>query len=648
MMKFIGADPQGLLREVFVPAVVSLLLSITVGWLAIQRIDEANRAGRENAFVLETNEITLKIEERFKAYRQVLRGARALFAASQEVTRTEWRDYVTGLRLQADFGGIQGVGFAVQVPAAQLASHEQRVRAEGFPDYRISPPGRRDIYSAIVYLEPFDWRNQRAFGYDMYSEPVRREAMERARLLGVPALSGKVRLVQETTTDVQAGVLLYLPVFRRGAPLETPVQRAQAFVGWVYAPFRLGDLIVGTLGESTSRIRIYDGHGEEPAALLFDSDPKRTADGKGLTRKAVLELDNRVWTLIFDEAPQLARGRGSATAEKTAVVLIGALFVLLAVSFTAARQHAIALDRTSASLRASEARYSALVNLSHDGIASLDQDLRFTFLNPRLNTLLGYPDGYLIDRRLDSLWPAADPPRVLALAIRLRQGKAATYEQELRRADGSLLTAIVTDAPHLDAAGNLQGAILTITDISERKASEQRIHYLATHDALTGLANRAQFLDQMNTSLLLAMRHRTRFALLLLDLDRFKEVNDTLGHAAGDALLIEAARRMQQGLRASDLLARQGGDEFMVLLHDVHSPDEAEAVAGKIRQAIRQPFTLEGTEQHISVSIGIALYPEDGTDIETLTRHADAAMYRAKATGRSKTDLPARITPGNA
>ncbi len=140
------------------------------------------------------------------------------------------------------------MGFAVPVPAAQLASHEQRIRAEGFPDYRVSPPGKRDFYTAIVYLEPFDWRNQRAFGYDMYSEPVRREAMERARALGVPALSGRVRLVQETSSDVQAGVLLYLPVFQRGAPLETPAQRDQAFMGWVYAPFRLGDLMLGTLG----------------------------------------------------------------------------------------------------------------------------------------------------------------------------------------------------------------------------------------------------------------------------------------------------------------------------------------------------------------------------------------------------------------
>ena len=139
----------------------------------------------------------------------------------------------------------------------------------------------------------------------------------------------------------------------------------------------------------------------------------------------------------------------------------------------------------------------------------------------------------------------------------------------------------------------------------------------------------------MNTSLLIARRHNTRFALLFLDLDRFKEINDTLGHAAGDQLLIAAAARMRQALRASDLLARQGGDEFMILLHDIHSMEEARGVAEKIRLATNQPFVLEGTERLVSVSIGIALYPEHGEDIETLTRNADAAMYRTKTAGRN-------------
>ncbi len=636
MQAFSGWLQRNLQTAVILPTLVALALAIALGGLLIARLDEAHEQVLKNTFTYETGEITRKIEERLKAYRQVLRGTRALFAASQEVTRREWQNYVDALRLHADYPGIQGVGFAVPVPASQLASHEQRIRSEGFPDYRISPPGHRAEYTAIVFLEPFDWRNQRAFGYDMYSEPVRHEAMERARRLGTPALSGKVRLVQETSTDTQAGVLLYLPVFRHGAPLITPAQQERAFLGWVYSPFRMRDLITGTLGDSAPRIRlrIYDGHDENAASLLFDSGPDRQQPG-ALGGRSVLELDNRVWTLAFDSNPAFLTDQGVRQLERAAVLLIGALFVLLTAFFFSARQRARELDRVGTSLRASEARYSTLVNLSQDGIAALDTKLRFTFLNPRLLKLLRYPEGELIGRRFDSLWPMEDSARSRALGERLKRGEAATSEQELRNADGRVITAIVTDAPHIDARGGLQGVILTITDISERKASEERIHYLATHDPLTGLANRAMFMNQMNTSLLISQRHKTRFALLFLDLDHFKEINDTLGHAAGDALLIESARRMRHGLRASDLLARQGGDEFMALLHDIHTMHEALGVAEKIRRALNEALVLDGRECLVSASIGIALYPDHGKDLESLTRSADAAMYRAKMNGRN-------------
>jgi diguanylate cyclase (GGDEF)-like protein len=139
----------------------------------------------------------------------------------------------------------------------------------------------------------------------------------------------------------------------------------------------------------------------------------------------------------------------------------------------------------------------------------------------------------------------------------------------------------------------------------------------------------------MDTSLLMARRQHSRFALLYLDLDHFKEVNDSLGHAAGDILLIETAQRMRQCLRASDLLARQGGDEFMALLHDVGGMNEALAVAEKIRRTINAPYVLDGKETLVSVSIGIALYPDHGTDLDSLTRRADAAMYRTKSIGRN-------------
>ncbi|MBS0371064.1 MAG: CHASE domain-containing protein [Proteobacteria bacterium] len=627
---------------IVIPTLTALILSTVAGGIAWQRIETGHREALQRAFNAETGEITLKIDERFKAYRQVLRGARALFAASREVTRQEWGQYVDALRLSEDYPGIQGVGLAVPLRAADMARHERAMRAQGFTDYHLNPPGRRNEYTAIIYLEPFDWRNQRALGFDMYSEPVRREAMARSRQLGIPALSGKVRLVQETATDTQAGVLLYLPVFRPDAALATPAQREAAFMGWIYSPFRMNDLISSAVGDATSRVRlrIYDGHDTTPANLLFDNHPSRPENGP-VSSRSVLELDSRVWTLLFDSASGEDLAPPALRLEQATIVLIGALFVLLTASFCATRQRAGELVRISASLRRSEARYSTLVNLSEDGIAALDANLCFTYLNPRLIKLLGFPENELLGRRVDSLWPTKDASRSQTLTERLRHGEATVHEEQLRNADGRLITVIVTLAPHVDETGALQGGILTITDISERKASEERIRYLATHDPLTGLANRTMFMEQMNNSLLIAHRHRTRFALLFLDLDHFKEVNDSLGHAAGDALLQETARRMRHCLRASDLLARQGGDEFLALLHDIHGMDEAFAVADKIRRSISAPFELDGRSCSVSVSIGIALYPDHGQDLETLTRNADAAMYRSKLGGRDGTTVSA-------
>ncbi|MDA0233387.1 MAG: CHASE domain-containing protein [Proteobacteria bacterium] len=180
---------------------------------------------------------------RVQAYEQVLHGGAALFAASDHVGRSEWAAYVAALHLERSLPGIQGTGFTLMLLPAQLEAHVAAVRAEGFPDYTVHPPGYRDRYSSIVFLEPFDGRNRRAFGYDMYSEPVRREAMERARDTGVAALSGRVTLVQEFGTEVQPGFLIYLPVYAKAMPVASVEQRRAALLGYVYAPFRAYDMM---------------------------------------------------------------------------------------------------------------------------------------------------------------------------------------------------------------------------------------------------------------------------------------------------------------------------------------------------------------------------------------------------------------------
>ncbi len=183
-------------------------------------------------------------------------------------------------------------------------------------------------------------------------------------------------------------------------------------------------------------------------------------------------------------------------------------------------------------------------------------------------------------------------------------------------------------------AQNITIALLNIDHEAERERAEERIRYLATHDSLTGVPNRMLFSELLNSNIHSASRQKRRFAVMFLDLDNFKQINDTLGHAAGDQVLIEVSRRLRQALRISDVLARMSGDEFVAQLQDIDFPRKAAEVARKMLAAINEPIAINGQQVRISASIGIALYPADGEDEKTLMQRADSAMYAAKDDGK--------------
>jgi diguanylate cyclase (GGDEF)-like protein len=189
--------------------------------------------------------------------------------------------------------------------------------------------------------------------------------------------------------------------------------------------------------------------------------------------------------------------------------------------------------------------------------------------------------------------------------------------------------------PVFGESGDFLGRRGVNRDITELKRSREQLRFLAHHDALTGLPNRSLFRGRLEQSIHRAARHGVQIALLFLDLDRFKVVNDTLGHPVGDALLKQVATRLSEGVRASDTLARLGGDEFVVIFEDLRGPNEAAALARRLLALFTQPFDVAGRELFLSLSIGISIYPLDGPDTDTLIRHADIAMYRAKSTGRN-------------
>jgi len=229
----------------------------------------------------------------------------------------------------------------------------------------------------------------------------------------------------------------------------------------------------------------------------------------------------------------------------------------------------------------------------------------------------------------------ADPAaRSVQQATLDREGVVHQYELQLRRRDGS--TIWVED--NVIAVRNAEGRILynegSIQDITRRKANEEAIRQLAYHDHLTGLPNRTLFNDRLDLAIARSRRARLGLAVMLLDLDHFKDINDTLGHSVGDKLLLAVSARLASLLRETDTLCRMGGDEFLVLVEGLARPEDVESVAEAIIQQVRLPFDIDGHTLDVTTSIGIAVYPADGEDRDTLIRHADIAMYTAKKTGR--------------
>jgi diguanylate cyclase (GGDEF)-like protein/PAS domain S-box-containing protein len=215
---------------------------------------------------------------------------------------------------------------------------------------------------------------------------------------------------------------------------------------------------------------------------------------------------------------------------------------------------------------------------------------------------------------------------------RVLQGHPVTYQRTRRMPDGESRHLEIKLLPHIGDQGKVLGCFSVTTDITEHKLTEERIQRVAHHDSLTGLPNRLLFDDRLNQAISLAKRNSRQFALLYLDLDRFKPVNDTLGHAAGDELLKAVATRIRRQVRESDTVARVGGDEFIVLLGDIGGREEAETVARKIIAALAAPFELGSQKQRVDIgtSVGVAVYPADARDAAALVKAADAAMYTAK------------------
>ncbi|HSY50865.1 MAG TPA: EAL domain-containing protein [Thermoanaerobaculia bacterium] len=279
---------------------------------------------------------------------------------------------------------------------------------------------------------------------------------------------------------------------------------------------------------------------------------------------------------------------------------------------------------------------SAAMTASMDGIGILDARLDFTYVNDALAKLFGYPiPQEIVGRSICDLYEPPEQVRFITTIVPLVQHRGRWRgEATGLRSDGSLFPQEIS-LTAIDGGG----MVCVVRDITERTYAEEQIKHLAYHDALTTLPNRLLFKDRVTVAISHAQRHDGRVAVLFLDLDRFKVINDSLGHNIGDQLLQAVAARVQSCVRDSDTVARLGGDEFTLLLPELTHAEDAALVARKILEAVRYPFHIEGREFYITTSIGISIFPEDGIDAEALIKSADTAMYQAKEQGRDNYQL---------
>jgi diguanylate cyclase (GGDEF)-like protein/PAS domain S-box-containing protein len=399
------------------------------------------------------------------------------------------------------------------------------------------------------------------------------------------------------------------------------------------------------------RIRHPDGRISYPYhspqfELRHGLDPAAVAEDPRLLQDAVLPEDRAAWLAAIEaSADEL-----SPFSDDCRILVRGGGFRWFRTLATPARKEdgsvvwdGVSIDitelkATEQALRESELRYRRLVEAAPIALLS-HREGRVVFANPRALEIFGTRSPQdVVGRPLVFMVHPEDRRRFLLRAGHMPPDAPGPCEIRIVRLDGQSLDVEIVSVPVTEADG--EPAIqVVLLDITERKLAEQRVRHLAHHDPLTGLPNRALLLDRLHQALLQARRERGRIAVLMLDLDHFKAVNDSSGHPFGDRLLCAVADRLRGTVRESDTLARYGGDEFTMVQTGLREPQGAELLAQKIVEIVAEPFLIDGEVIRTTASVGVALHPEHGGAPEPLLDHADIALYRAKALGRNRAEV---------
>ncbi|CAN7690206.1 EAL domain-containing protein [Pseudorhodoferax sp. LjRoot39] len=760
-------------RPALAAGLTSAVLAL-VPWLYLQdRQSDAELALR--ALVShEADSAVANVQTQLRAFELVLRGVKGFFEGSDGVDAAEFRAFVASLALQRTAPGLQGVGFVAHLSGA-AAPRNAAAASFDASGLVLRPPGQREAYAPILFMEPPTPGNRGALGLDVLTVPTARAAIEQSVASGALALTGKLQLAQDAGGPPEPGFVMYLPVYLPQAQAPDQDPRAMAPVGWADGPFRLRELLAPVAAELMPGLHLQVFDGEEPseASHLFGLLDGRPApfDGSAGTAYAVRRVASfggRNWTYVltptagFVAQHRAGEYHGLALTGLLLSLSAGAIVFLLLHARNRAQRLALQMSEEA---RALSAEIAGTLNAIPDLLVEMDGEGRYLALRARRLDGLIAPPEQIIGRTAQELLPPAAAATVLqALALARAHGRSAGLRLEVQmkgeprwfelsvackteHADPAQARFIVLsrditsrmrtlqalqeservllEAQRVAALGHfrveraarvchlslactrllglppterldfdrflacvdarqrqrvealclgeaapqaleyefrLAGAddaaprwlllstpgageheaerFFTLQDISSRRTSQEQLHRLAYYDQLTGLPNRSLFVKEATQLLAAAQARGMVGAAILLDLDRFKAINDNWGHRSGDAVLREVAQRLRACVSAEHLVARLHADEFIVLL-DALGQDEEEAqrlAQDRCRSVLRMlavPSQVGGRELYCSASMGIAVFGREALTLEELLARADSAMELAKHDGRS-------------
>lgn len=750
-------------RALFPIAVLIALATLGTWHYAQQRENKILKQQLE----LDTQRISAQLSSRLEGY-QILLSQLAMVIEQRggEISREDWQKLIGGILEKKSMPGTQGIGFSVMFSDNRVEEHNRLLAQLYGDDFVHYPEGERSLRSSIQYLEPLDWRNERAIGYDMYSHPLRREAMDTAIRDQVVVVSNPVTLVQETDSDIQQGFLLYAAALRAEGQSPNEMTADNDVIGFAYAVVRGQDFFDANINEELREIlniELVDS-GVSAASEAAIAASRQITYLPDFTAEEAFSAGTRTWLVRAQATPayldeyrsntpewiaasvavfglfllgfigniyqqgvrveQRARELNKEVLEQTNRLRLaqdsdlfgtweyhpesGSLywddksfevFGLAAQEFSPSLENWLNLvdeaDReelkaalgraiesgesmnlqfrfsrkdgsnghaAARSLRVSSAEdgevfvvgvyrdisrdiealqkselAASVFSYANEGIMITDADLRIVDVNATFEKITGYSKEDVLGHT-PSILKSGEHSNAFYEGMWDAIRSQGQWSGEIcnRRRDGEHYYELLHVSRISDARGDVVSYVGIFSDISVQKAHESELEFLASHDSLTGLPNRA-YLHSKLEKRIARMRlesSRKRLGFLYIDLDHFKEVNDKLGHPVGDSILKEVGDKLLRTLEPPNLIARFGGDEFVAVC-EVASQEQLKNLIEKLISELTESLTTDSGEQiNLSASVGVSFYPQDGTDVDTLIRQADKAMYEVKIRGR--------------